>query len=78
MIKTLTYKELIITAGSWCPNCKEDGASFHYKSYYDNNLFRPAIYICENCCKNWTEEEYNKLILIDQRKQKLEKINEWK
>lgn len=79
MITTLSNKDLIITAGGWCPNCKEDGAAFHYNSSYDNNLkFRPAIYICENCCKNWAEEEYNRLILIAQRKQKLEKINEWR
>lgn len=77
VITTLSNKDLIITIGSWCPNCKEDGAVFYYNSSYDNNLkFRPAIYICENCCKNWEEEEYNRLILIAQRKQKLDKINE--
>ena len=78
-IRVLTNKDLIITAGRWCPNCKDNGAFFYYNSsyfYYNSSLkFRPAIYLCENCRKNWTEEEYNILIQIAQRKQKLEKIN---
>lgn len=65
-----------ITAGSWCPNCKGGGAAFYNKSYYYNNIFRPAIYLCENCCKNWQEDEYNRLLLIAQRKQKLNNIND--
>lgn len=69
IIITLTNKDLIVTAGSWCPNCKNDGALFHYT--HDK-----PIYICENCCKNFSGEEYNRLLLIAQRKQKLDKINE--
>ena len=68
-IRVLNNKDLIITAGGWCPNCKNDGALFHYT--HDKPL-----YICENCLKNFSDKEYNRLLLIAQRKQKLDKINE--
>lgn len=52
--------------GSYCPKCKENGGLFHY----DN------VYICENCMSRFSDEEYNRLLLIEKRKQKLDLINE--
>ena len=62
---------LTVTAGSWCPKCKDDGALFHYNNEHLKG------YLCENCCKSYSDEEYNRLLNITQRKQKLDLINEF-
>ena len=67
--KKIKTVDVIVTSGNWCPNCKDDGALFHhYNSSYKG-------YICENCLKRFSEEEYDKLLKISQRKEKLSKLN---
>jgi len=76
-IKTV---EVTAIGGGICPKCNEDGGLFHYDGYYnwsgggvgDGNPF----YQCENCMAVMFDEEYNRLIKMEERKAKLKQINE--
>ena len=70
IIVDIEYHKIIF--GSYCPKCKTDGGLFHY----DNDILKG--YLCENCCKRFSDEEYEKLLIVAQRKKKLDLLNEFK
>ena len=75
LFPVLTNKDLHIIGGQDCPKCHSFGL-FRYPIY--NYKDKPFVYKCEECFKSFSEEEYNRLLNIAQRRQKLEKINEKK
>jgi transposase-like protein len=54
------YIEMKVTAGQYCPLCKEDGGLFYYERKTG------SFYLCENCLNSFTKEEYSKLIKDEQ------------
>lgn len=60
-----------VVAGNSCPKCNQDGGLFHYDEFWDKNA---PYYLCENCNAVITDEEFDRLKQIKERKAKLNQL----
>jgi len=71
-IKTTQVNTIACTSSRICPKCKSNGGFFFYdKGFLDINS--EPFYLCENCCKKTTIEEYEEFVSLNpQEKDKKE------
>lgn len=56
-----------------CPKCKSKGTLIFYQSFYVNDY--ESFYRCGNCHTKINNKEYQHLLTLSIRKQKLQKIS---
>jgi len=64
--------EVTAIGGDICPKCNEEGGLFHYDEFWNSDGI--PFYQCENCNAVITDEEFDRLKLMKERKEKLNKL----